>query len=288
MNGIEVKDISKKYKDVQALSHVSLCFEENTIYGLLGRNGAGKSTLLNIINNRVLADSGIFTLNGKTVTENSDMLCHFFLINEENLYPEGMKVKDAFKWSREFYPDFDKDYAENLCKLFGLSPKKKIKRLSTGYQTIFKNITALSVNVPYVFFDEPVLGLDAYHRDLFYKILIEKYAENPFTIIISTHLIEEVANIIENVIIIKDGKNIKNETRDDLLKAGYCISGMSSEVDRYTKGKEVIGTEILGGFKTAYILGKPETKIPDSLNISGMDLQKLFIQLTNTGEVFKL
>ena len=288
MNGIELNDISKSYKDIQALSHINLHFEENTIYGLLGRNGAGKSTLLNIINNRVLADNGTVTLNGQTVTENSDALCRFFLINEENYYPEGLKVKDAFKWSREFFPSFDRDYAEKLCNLFELSPKKKIKRLSTGYQAIFKNIVALSVNVPYVFFDEPVLGLDACHRDLFYKLLIEKYAENPFTIIISTHLIEEVANIIENVIIINNGKIIKNETRDELLKAGYCVSGISSLVDSYITGKQVIGTEILGGLKTAYILGKPEAGIPDSLSISGMDLQKLFIQLTNTREEYKL
>ena len=282
MNGIELKDISKKYKNVQALSHVNLCFKENTIYGLLGRNGAGKSTLLNIINNRVLADNGTVTLNGKTATENTEVLHNFFLTNEQNLYPEGMKVKDAFKWSSEFYPGFDKDYAEKLCNLFQLSHKKKIKRLSTGYQTIFRNIVALSVNVPYVFLDEPVLGLDAYHRDLFYKILIEKYAENPFTIVISTHLIEEISNVIENVIIIKNGEIIINDSRDEILKAGYCISGISSAVDGYISGKQVIGTEILGGLKTAYILGQPETNIPDNLSISGMDLQKFFIQLTNS------
>ena len=140
----------------------------------------------------------------------------------------------------------------------------------------------MSVNVPYVFLDEPVLGLDAYHRDLFYKILIEKYAENPFTIVISTHLIEEISNVIENVIIIKNGEIIKNDSRDEILKAGYCISGISSAVDGYISGKQVIGTEILGGLKTAYILGQPETNIPDNLSISGMDLQKFFIQLTNS------
>lgn len=282
MNGIEIKNLSKSYKDVKALSHVNLHFDENMIYGLLGRNGAGKSTLLNIINNRVLADDGAVTFNGEPVTENTKALQNFFLINEDNLYPEGMKVKDAFKWSREFYPDFDTEYAEKLCKMFELSPKSKIKGLSTGYQTIFRDIVALSVNVPYVFLDEPVLGLDAYHRDLFYKVLIEKYAENPFTIVISTHLIEEIANVIENVIIIKNGEIIKNESRDELLKNGYCISGISSLVDNYITDKQVIGTETLGDLKTAYILGKPETDIPDELHISGVDLQKMFIYLTNS------
>ena len=114
MSRIEVKDVSKAFKNTQALSHVNLQFEEHTIYGLLGRNGAGKSTLLNIINNRLFPDSGTVTLDGSTLTENSSALSSCFLTNENNLYPESMKVKDAFKWSRTFYPDFDMDYAKKL------------------------------------------------------------------------------------------------------------------------------------------------------------------------------
>lgn len=281
MRGIEITDLSKNFDDVQALSHVNLHFEENTIYGLLGRNGAGKSTLLNIINNRLFPSSGNVTLSGEDVKENSKNLSHFYLTNEENLYPESMKVKDVFKWSQVFYPDFDIKYAYKLCELFELSPKKKIKKLSTGYQSIFKNIVALSVNVPFVFLDEPVLGLDAYHRELFYKILIEKYAENPFTAVISTHLIEEVTGVVENVVIIKNGEVIRNTSTEELLQEGYSVSGPTALVDGYTSDKKLIGSDTLGGFKTAYIIGRPEDHIPEGLEISNMDLQKLFIQLTN-------
>lgn len=280
MNGIEIKDISKSFKDTKALTDVDLCLEEGKIYGLLGRNGAGKSTLLNIINNRIFADKGTVVLNGNRMEENEEILSQFFLVNENNLYPEGMKVKDAFFWAQKFYPDFDMDYARKLCDVFELSLKKKIKNLSTGYQSIFKNIMALSVNVPYVFLDEPVLGLDAYHRDLFYRLLIEKYAEHPFTAVISTHLIEEVTNIVEQVIIIKNGKIIRNESRDAILNSGYCISGRASLVDSYVSGREMIGEDVIGGLKTAYLLGKPDDVLPDGLELSAMDLQKLFIQLT--------
>ena len=280
MNGIEIKDISKSFKDTKALTDVDLCLEEGKIYGLLGRNGAGKSTLLNIINNRIFADKGTVVLNGNRMEENEEILSQFFLVNENNLYPEGMKVKDAFFWAQKFYPDFDMDYARKLCAVFELSLKKKIKNLSTGYQSIFKNIMALSVNVPYVFLDELVLGLDAYHRDLFYRLLIEKYAEHPFTAVISTHLIEEVTNIVEQVIIIKNGKIIRNESRDAILNNGYCISGRASLVDSYVSGREMIGEDVIGGLKTAYLLGKPDDVLPDGLELSAMDLQKLFIQLT--------
>lgn len=285
MKGIEVKNVSRSFKDTIALNQVNLIFEEGKIYGLLGRNGAGKSTLLNIISNRKYPDEGYVTVDGIPTSENESVLRKMFLINEKNLYPESMKVKDAFKISKDFYPSFDESYALKLCELFELNIKKKIKSLSTGYQSIFRNIVALSVNVPYVFFDEPVLGLDAYHRDLFYKLLIEKYSQNPFTAIISTHLIEEVANVIEDVVIIKKGVIIKNESRDSLLANSYTISGTISQVDHFisslSENTEILGSDIIGGLKSAYILGDCNKTIPEGLEKSPMDLQKLFIHLTS-------
>jgi ABC-2 type transport system ATP-binding protein len=95
-------------------------------------------------------------------------------------------------------------------------------------------------------------------------------------------LIEEVSNIIEDIIIIKKGNIIKNETCEELLSKGYTISGSANAVDAYSVGKEVLGTDTLGGLKTAYILGKAENDIPDNLEVTKLDLQKLFIQLTNS------
>lgn len=281
MKEIKVQNISKNFKSVKALDHVNLCFKEHTIYGLLGRNGAGKTTLLNIINNRLAPDEGTIKMDDVIMTENDKTLKQCFFVSEKMLYPEGMKVKEVFKWTEQFFETFDLSYAMKLSEIFGLDTKAKTKNLSTGYQSIFKNIVALSTNVPYVFLDEPVLGLDAYHRDLFYRVLIDKYSKNPFTIVISTHLIEEVANVIEEVIIIKNGKIIKNESIESLLQQGYTISGPADSVNSYITDKEIIGSDSLGGLKTAYILGIPDQNIPVGLEISRMDLQKLFIQLTN-------
>lgn len=282
MTGIEVVNISKRFKDTVALDHVNLFFEEEKIYGLLGRNGAGKSTLLNIISNRIFPDEGQVLMNGVPVRENDQALEQIYLMSEKILYPESMKIKEVFKWSREFYKNFDTDFAMNMAEQFRLDVKKKVKGLSTGYTSIFKNIIALSVNVPFVFLDEPVLGLDANHRELFYKILIEKYSENPFAAVISTHLIEEVSSVIEDIVIIKNGQVIRSETREELLSRGYTVSGNGALVDTYIRGKEVIGTDVLGGLKTAYIIGRPDrANLPKGLEITGLDLQKLFIQLTN-------
>lgn len=282
MTGIEVVNISKRFKDTVALDHVNLFFEEEKIYGLLGRNGAGKSTLLNVISNRIFPDEGKVLMNGMPVRENDQALEQIYLMSEKTLYPESMKIKEIFKWSKEFYKNFDIDFAMNMAEQFRLDVKKKVKGLSTGYTSIFKNVIALSVNVPYVFLDEPVLGLDANHRELFYRILIEKYSENPFTAVISTHLIEEVSSVIEDIVIIKNGQVIRSETREDLLGRGYTVSGNGVLVDKYLRGKEVIGSDNLGGLKTAYVIGRPDrANLPEGLEITGLDLQKLFIQLTN-------
>lgn len=279
---LEIKGVTKSYKKTQALTDINLDFEEGKIYGLLGRNGAGKSTLLKIITNRIFADSGSITMNGKSVFENDKIQSRIYLMNENSLYPQKMKIKEAFKWSKEFYPDFDMKYALKLADAFKLDINKRVHALSTGYNSIFKIIIALSVNTPFVFLDEPVLGLDANHRDLFYKLLVEKYAESPFCCVISTHLIEEVSSVIEDVIIIKEGKVIKNQPIEEILQSGFTVSGNAAKIDEFIKDKNVIGTDSIGGLKTAYILESNVKNIPDELEISPLDLQKLFVQLTNS------
>lgn len=282
MKNITVNNITMKFKDTVALNDVSVVFEENKIYGLLGRNGAGKSTLLNLITNKIFPQNGVITVNGEPVLENQKALSHIYCMGESTHYHGSMSIKDVFRWSKEFYPNFDMEYAYKLAEKFGLSLKKKVKELSTGYSSIFKIIVALSCNVEYVLLDEPVLGLDANHRDLFYRELIETYADNPRTFIISTHLIEEITDIIEDIVIIKDGEILMSDTAENIRKMGYGISGKASDVDDFTNGKNVIACENLGGLKTAYVYGEKPAEINPSLEVSTLSLQQLFIQLTNT------
>lgn len=280
---IVVQNLTKSFGNTCALNKVNITFEDNKIYGLLGRNGAGKTTLLNIITNRIFADEGDVLIDGISGRENDEALQKIYMMCEKNYYPEKMKIKDIYKWSQNFYPGFDMDYAMNISEQFELNTNKMVKALSTGFGSIFKVVIALSVHTPYILLDEPVLGLDANNRDLFYKLLIDRYTMEPCTIVLSTHLIEEVSNVIENVIIIKKGNIIENETREELLAKGYTVSGAASQIDDYVVGKNVIGTDILGGYKSAYILGELDrTVIPAGIEITKLDLQKLFVQLTNS------
>ena len=283
MNAIQIKNITKRYKDVTALDDISFSFEFGRIYGFLGRNGAGKSTLI-IIANRIFADQGEVLIDGIPAKENMGVHEKIFCMSEADLYDRDLKVKDHFKWTNRFYNDFDLDKAFELSKKFNLDINKRFKALSKGYQSIFKLIIALSLNVPYVIFDEPVLGLDANHRELFYSLLLKEFENNERTLIIATHLIEEVSNIIEEVVLIDKGKILLQETVEELLEKGYSISGVAQEVDHYCEGKNVIGYDELGGLKIAYVLGE-KTALPQgsNLQVTAMNLQKLFVKMTEKG-----
>lgn len=287
MQAIRVEHVSKFYKETKALDDVSLTFEYGKIYGLLGRNGAGKSTLLKIISNHTFANSGDTYLDDQRTSENDQAQRKLYMMSEQNLYPKTMKVSEVFYWTKEFYGNFNKAKAQRLAAMFDLNVRKKVSELSTGYHSIFKLIIALCLSVPYVFLDEPVLGLDANHRELFYKLLLESYMEEQKTYVIATHLIEEIANLIEDIIIIDQGRVIMNQSVEEILHSGYCITGKASDVDTYCEGKKLIGEEQLGGLKAAYLLGEADQeKLHDGLELSKLNLQKLFVELTKKeGEV---
>lgn len=275
---IEITNVTKDFGDVRALDEVTLRFGEEKVYGLLGNNGAGKSTLLSLITDRLLETSGTVTVDGEPVRNNDAALGKLFLVSEQNLFPDEMTVKRAFNTAARFYPEFDRPYAEALAKKFGLNLKKKVKALSTGYASIFRLVLGLSVNTPYLLLDEPVLGLDARHRDMFYRALMEKYSEHPCTIVVSTHLIAEAADLIEHAVIIRDGKILRDCPAAELMATAYTVSGPAGLVDAWLKDRHVLTQHTLGGLKTACVQGAPEA-LPEGLELSRVNLQDYFISL---------
>lgn len=283
MSKIEVKNLTKSYGKTTALNNVSVTFKENCIYGLLGRNGAGKSTLLNIISGRTFADSGEVLIDGVNASGNDSALGKVHLMSEQLLYNPALKVKDMFRTASFYYPDFDTEYALKLCSEYELDTNRKLSKLSTGYRTIAKAVNALACGAPIVFFDEPVLGLDANHRDLFYKHVVNRYSEHPATFVISTHLIEETAGIIERAVVIQKGELLLDNDVEEVRSMGYSVSGKVADVDSFAKGRELMGEDVLGGLKTVYIKGQlNEAELPEGLTAEPMNLQNIFIHLTNS------
>lgn len=283
MKPIEIQQLKKRFGQQSVLDGINLTLKPETIYALLGRNGAGKSTLFNIIANRIPQTAGTVTIEGQPISNNDQVLNRLYLMSEVNLYPPRMRVDEVFKTTAALYQGFDFAFADRMVNEFGLNTKTRFNKLSTGYRSILKLIVALAVDVDYVFLDEPTLGLDANHRELFYSLLMETYAERPRTFVISTHLIEEIANLVEQVLVLQNGQLTVNDTAEHLSQLGLAVTGPFADVQTYTAGLNVIGHEALGKLRVDYIYGElnEQREIPDTVSISHLDLQKLFIYLTS-------
>lgn len=282
---LEIKNLNKSYGKNKVLTDINIDIEENKIYGLLGRNGVGKTTLLNLIASQIISDSGEIKLVGEKVFENTKAMDDICLVK---VLPESIKekkVRDILALAEIMYKDWDKGYKDYLIKEFKLDTRKKLLKLSTGNQTILGLIIGLASRSKITMFDEPTLGLDAAMRYKFYNLLLEDYEKNPRTIIISTHLIDEVANLFEEVIILNDEKIALQDEVDVLKEKSYFLSGQEDKINLVIKDKKVIHREEFGSTKIVGIYGSlsdQEIKnIKDSnIEISNIPLQKLFIYLT--------
>ena len=284
MNGIEIRGLHKNYGATRALGGVSLTLEQGKIYGLLGRNGAGKTTLLNIVSGRLFPSGGSVTVDGRDPFKSDEALCALYMMGEKNLYPAGMRVREAIRWAAEMLPGFDREKALVLAGRFALPLRSKIKALSTGYGSIFKIVLALASDARYLLLDEPVLGLDANHRDLFYRLLLEDFAQKGRCVVISTHIIEEVQHLVERVVILHNGEVLRHADVETLMAGSYSVTGAAGAVDAFCAGRESLGSDSLGGIKTVYLAGEPPESIPEHLELGKPDLKRLFIKLTGDKE----
>ncbi|MEF9876937.1 MAG: ABC transporter ATP-binding protein [Gordonibacter sp.] len=282
MRELRVDAVGKRFGKTVALDSVSFSLEYGKLHALLGRNGAGKSTLLGIASNRLLPTSGQVLVDGEPVADNPSALAKVFCVSDVRMYPESMYVDDLLGQMARFHKGFDSRAAARFAQAFGLDVKAKVAALSTGYRSICQLVAALATDVPYLLLDEPVLGLDANHRELFYKLLLEDYLEKQRTVVVATHLIEEIANLVEQVVVIDHGRVLLQSSADDLRSSGYSVSGRTADVEAYCQGLEVLGIEAVGGLSVAYLMGKPDAaRTGERLDIAPMSLQKLFVELTD-------
>ncbi|GEB95568.1 ABC transporter ATP-binding protein [Microbacterium lacticum] len=285
MTVIEVQHLTKRYKETLALDDVSLAFEQNTIYGLLGRNGAGKTTLMSILTAQNFATSGTARVFGADPYENAVVLQRICFVRESQKYPEDALPTHAFRMASLFFPNWDQGFADELVAAFELPLKTRIKKLSRGQLSAVGVIIGLASRAEITFFDEPYLGLDAVARQLFYDRLIEDYAEHPRTVILSSHLIDEVSNLIERVVVIDGGRILLDEETDAVRSRAATIVGDAAVVEAFAAGREVIHRESLGHVTSVTVLGELTAADRAALQASGLDLapvslQQLIVRLT--------
>ena len=277
--------ITKVYGDREVLKDVSLTLEPGKIYGLIGRNGAGKTTLLSILTAQNPATRGTVSVDGEPVWENRKALEKLCFSRELNVGAESgiaaIKVKEYLRIAATYYADWDRDMEQRLMELFALDGKKKLGKLSKGMLSMVTIIVAMCSKAPYTLLDEPVAGLDVVAREQFYRLLLEEYAATGRTFVISTHIIEEAADVLEEVIILHEGQVLLVEDTQALLERVRYVSGKAEEVDAAVAGLEVHHPETLGRSKGVTVFLKPGQRVEESRDVSVqmVNLQKAFVAL---------
>ena len=291
---LTINQVSKVYGKKVALNQLSLELEDGKIYGLIGRNGAGKTTLLSIASAQNSATDGEVLLDGKKVWENDEALKDICFSREIATTATDSrntsKVCEYLRIASILYPNWNAELADELITEFGLDRKMRMNKLSKGMQSMVTIIVALASGARFTFLDEPVTGLDVVAREYFYKVLLDEYAKGERTFVISTHIIEEAANVFEEVIFIHEGKALLKEETDSLLERTVHISGKEEDVDAVCDGKKVHHVEKLGRSKGVTVLlnpgEEPDTKGRD-VDIRPLSLQDVFVALCGKEESYE-
>jgi ABC-2 type transport system ATP-binding protein len=252
---VSARRLVKRYKKALALDDVSLEFADGLVHGLFGHNGAGKTTLMSIVTAQGFATSGEVAVYGQRPYENTAALERMCFIREGQGYPNDARPKDAFKVARMFYPRWDQALADHMTEALAIPVDTRIKRLSRGQNSAVGVTIGLAARADVTFFDEPYLGLDAMARQVFYEAVAVSYARDPRTIVLSSHLIDEVASLVANVVVLDHGRVLIDQDRDSLLRRAARIIGPAQEVRAFTAGREVIHTDAMGPYLAATVTG---------------------------------
>lgn len=288
---LELKKITKCYGKKTVLDSLDLTLEAGKIYGLVGRNGAGKTTMLSIAAAQNPATGGEVLLDGEKVWENQKCLNRICfsreMVNAAANVTSALKVKEYLKMAEMLFPHWDKEMAQRLMEEFELDEKQKIMKLSKGMQSMVTIIVALASKAEYTFLDEPAAGLDVVARESFYRILLDEYGESGRTFVVSTHIIEEAADVFEEVIFLNKGEIMLKENTEELLARCIHVSGREEDVDALIKGKKAFHQEKLGRSKgITLMLDKGETfdKEGKDVEVKPLKLQEVFVALCGKEE----
>jgi ABC-2 type transport system ATP-binding protein len=284
--GIEVRGLQLRYGAVTALDDLSFTLPGGRIYGLLGRNGSGKTSLLSVLAAFRRQSAGSVLIDGQPVFENPSITRRVCLVRETgDPGDNGERVREVLSTAARLRAGWDGDYADELVARFQVPRDKKLAELSLGQRSALGMIFGLAARAPVTLFDESHLGMDAPSRAAFHDELLADFLAHPRTVVISTHLIDELSPLFEEVLIIDEGRLVLKDETEVLRARGVAVTGPAEAVDRFVAGHTVLGERRLGPTKSATVYGGLDEHHRREARDAGLDLdpialQDLFIHLT--------
>ena len=283
---IVMRDLTLRYGDTVAVDALTLDLPAGKIYGLLGRNGSGKTSLLSVLASYRKGSSGSVTVGGADPFENAEVMRQTAFIRDTLDVNDQDRVSRVLQFAGWLRPSWDADYAARLLETFEVDPRKRVSALSRGQRSSLGVTLGLAARASLTILDEVYLGMDAAARTAFYRELLADYLAHPRTIILSTHLIEEVAELFERVIIMDRGRILLHDETDALRGRGVTVTGPAEQVTAFAAGHTVLGEQSLGGVRALTLDGPidpAEIALGEraGLAFGPLGIQDLFVHLTS-------
>ena len=230
---LQCNQLTKYYDSALALDHVDLAVEPGRIVGLLGPNGSGKTTLIKIANGLLVPSSGTLTIDGMAPGPDTKQLVSY--LPERTYLSDWMNVVQLLDFFCDFYLDFDRSAAEHMLTALDISPRLRIKQMSKGTREKVQLILVMSRKARLYLLDEPIGGVDPATRDYIIRTILTNYNEQA-SVVISTHLIADVENILDDVIFINRGRVVLQSSVDHIREEKNCsVDELFREVFRYAE-----------------------------------------------------
>ena len=216
---LEYKSVNKCFGEKQILTDINLKIESNRIVGVIGKNGSGKSTLFKLANDLLTATSGEVLVCGNPISVESKNIISY--LPERPYFNTSMKVNDTLNFFETFYKDFDRKKAEKLLIDLNLDKNMRLSKMSKGMKEKVQLVLVMSRKAKIYILDEPLGGVDPASRDYILQTILKNFDKNA-TLLISTHMIADIEKILDEVIIIDEGKIIIQDNTDELRKKEKC------------------------------------------------------------------
>jgi len=213
---IEVRGLRKAFGTNIALDGVNLQVEEGRILGLIGPNGAGKTTALNAILGLIPHEGELRVLGRNPWIERDQLMCNVSFISDVAVLPRWIRVSQALEYVAGVHPRFDRAKAEGFLAKTTIPHKSKVRELSKGMVTQLHLALVMSIDARLLVLDEPTLGLDVLYRKQFYDSLLNDYFDRSRTIVVTTHQVEEIQNVLTDVMFINRGRIVLDSSMDEL------------------------------------------------------------------------
>ncbi|MDD4343836.1 MAG: ABC transporter ATP-binding protein [Eubacteriales bacterium] len=257
---LELKSITKSFRDFKVLEDINITARPGEIYGLVGSNGCGKTTLLKHILQVYRQDSGEVYYKGEIVKEDSELFKDFYYVQDDLFFPFGSTLRTLFEYEKMFYENMSEEKFNKLIKFFSIDSDKKLSTMSKGQKKQAAFVLAMAANPKVLLLDEIVDGLDAVVRRKFWNVLIKEVQENNMIVIISSHALKELDNISDRVGIMHQGKIIKEENmeslRDNLKRIQFAVEGEYEDIQG--ENFKVLKTVKIGSVYFVTLEGKAE------------------------------